>query len=163
MPATMSRASSLRRGEATIGAAVLAAYLGCSPEVQAVVREMIEIINSDESEPEDLNAAVNTLCEALWPLKAAEIRATDESLCASEEMTRVAESLHAEQEAFSGRVRSLMSERGVSQEQLAKAAGITQPAVSNILNRNCRPQRRTVARFAAALGVHPEELWPHGE
>ncbi len=160
MPATMSRTNSLRRGEATIGASVLAAYIECSPAIQAVVREMINIINSDDSEPEDLNAAVNTLWEALWPAKSADVCTTDECLRESDEMGRIADTLGQEHEAFSARVRGLMREKSLSQEQLARAAGITQPAVSNILNRNCRPQRRTVARFAAALGVEPDELWP---
>jgi lambda repressor-like predicted transcriptional regulator len=143
-----------------MGASALAAYIECTPEIQAVVREMIEIINSDDSEAEDLNAAINTLCEALWPSRAADIRASDECLRQSDEMAAVAEELDHEQEEFSERVRLLMKEKGVSQEELARSVGITQPAVSNILNRNCRPQRRTVARFASALGVDPKELWP---
>jgi lambda repressor-like predicted transcriptional regulator len=156
----MNRTNRLRRGEATIGASFLAAYLECSPEIQAVVREMIDIINSDDSDPDDLNAAVNTLCEALWPSAAAEIRDADVLLCQSDDMAEVEQELGREQDAFANRVRALMKDKGLSQEQLARSAGITQPAVANILNRRCRPQRRTVARFAAALGVEPEQLWP---
>ena len=58
------------------------------------------------------------------------------------------------------RVRKLMKVKGITQEDLANAAEITQPAVSNLLTRGCRPQRRTVEKFAGALGVNPSELWP---
>jgi lambda repressor-like predicted transcriptional regulator len=66
-----------------------------------------------------------------------------------------------EQEAvFANRVRELMEAQGLSQAELAAKVGIGQPAVSMMLNRACRPQRKTVLRFAQALGVPPEELWP---
>jgi transcriptional regulator with XRE-family HTH domain len=53
-----------------------------------------------------------------------------------------------------------MEAQGLSQAELAAKVGIGQPAVSMMLNRACRPQRKTVLRFAEALGVRPEELWP---
>jgi len=48
----------------------------------------------------------------------------------------------------------------MTQEALAAKLGVGQPAISNMLNRQCRPQRRTVLRLAQALGISPEELWP---
>jgi len=48
----------------------------------------------------------------------------------------------------------------MTQEELAEKTGVGQPAISNMLNRQCRPQHRTVRRFADALGISPEELWP---
>jgi transcriptional regulator with XRE-family HTH domain len=47
----------------------------------------------------------------------------------------------------------------MTQEQLAAAIGVGQPAISMMLNRNCRPQARTVKKLADALGVEIEELW----
>jgi hypothetical protein len=32
-----------------------------------------------------------------------------------------------------------------------------------MLNRMCRPQKRTIPRLAKALNVHPRELWPDSE
>ncbi|MFM7038566.1 MAG: helix-turn-helix domain-containing protein [Planctomycetaceae bacterium] len=52
-----------------------------------------------------------------------------------------------------------MEEKNMSQETLASLMGVSQPAISNMLNRRCRPQRRTIVRFAQALGVTEEELW----
>ena len=68
--------------------------------------------------------------------------------------------LNEEEQSFSARLVAEMEKRQMTQEALAKAAGISQPAVSNIINRKCRPQHRTVLRFAEVLGVAPELLWP---
>ena len=46
-----------------------------------------------------------------------------------------------------------------AQIDLANASGVGQPAISMMLSRNCRPQKRTVIRIAAALGISPGELW----
>ena len=61
---------------------------------------------------------------------------------------------------FSEKIRELMVQRGLSQAELAEKVGIGQPAVSMMLNRNCRPQQKTVRRFADLFGVPPSELWP---
>ncbi len=47
-----------------------------------------------------------------------------------------------------------------TQNELAAKVGIGQPAVSMMLNRACRPQRKTVIRFAEVLEVAPQDLWP---
>jgi len=44
---------------------------------------------------------------------------------------------------------------------LAEKIGVGQPAISMMLQRQCRPQKRTVMRIAEALGVSAEELWPN--
>lgn len=48
----------------------------------------------------------------------------------------------------------------MTQDQLAEKIGVGQPAISMMLKRQCRPQKRTVQRLAEALGVAAEELWP---
>ncbi len=48
----------------------------------------------------------------------------------------------------------------MSQVELAAAIGVGQPAISMMLSRNCRPQRRTVECIARALEVTPNDLWP---
>jgi transcriptional regulator with XRE-family HTH domain len=65
-----------------------------------------------------------------------------------------------EESIFAQRVDSLMREKELTQELLAERIGVSQPAISNMLTRKCRPQRRTVARIATALNVRPEEIWP---
>ena len=48
----------------------------------------------------------------------------------------------------------------ITQEQLAERIGVGQPAISNMLNRNCRPQKKTIMKLATALNVSPTVLWP---
>jgi len=143
-----------------MAASMIGAFMECSPTIQAVVLDMIAIINSDDSDPDDVDAALNTLIEALFHEKTAQICEQDEALFNSPQLKAAAEEIESEHAHFATRVRQLMEEKGVTQAQLAHEANITQPAVSNLLNRHARPQRRTVSRFAAALGVSPEELWP---
>jgi len=160
MTTALKSEPALRRGEATMAAAFIAAYVECSEPIQKVVREMVTIVNDEESSPDDIEAAVSTLFEALFPARTAELCELDEKLFLTPQFQAASDELDQEHSAFSGRVRELMEDRGLTQSDLAKSANITQPAVNNILNRNCRPQRRTVIKFALALGVEPHELWP---
>ncbi|MFN9292273.1 MAG: helix-turn-helix domain-containing protein, partial [Planctomyces sp.] len=68
--------------------------------------------------------------------------------------------LDAEEATFAERLRAIMEAKNVSQEQLALLTGVGQPAISNMLKRQCRPQRRTIVRLAQALDVAESELWP---
>jgi len=78
----------------------------------------------------------------------------------SEETHDDLKEMDREESLFADRLRALMAERGLTQAQLAEKIGVGQPAISMMLQRACRPQRRTVQRLAEALAVHPEELWP---
>jgi DNA-binding XRE family transcriptional regulator len=62
--------------------------------------------------------------------------------------------------AFAGTLARLMAERQLTQVQLAERVGVGQSAISMLLKRRCRPQRRTLGKLAEALGVSVEELWP---
>ena len=73
---------------------------------------------------------------------------------------RVAGELDSQEEAFARRLRQLMNDRSVTQAELAARVGCTQPAISQMLKRQCRPQRKTILRLAEALGVDARELWP---
>jgi len=55
-------------------------------------------------------------------------------------------------------LRGLLEREGVTQEQFADKLGVTQPAVNYYLRLVDPPKRRTLIRFAAALGVSIEEL-----
>lgn len=75
---------------------------------------------------------------------------------------RVAEAM-TQQTAFVRRVRELMAAKHLSQQELAGRVGCSQAAVSLMLNRNSRPQKKTILKFAEALGVSPRDLWPDME
>ncbi len=47
----------------------------------------------------------------------------------------------------------------VTEVQLARRIGVSQSAISMMLPRRCRPQRRTVEKLAETLGVKADDLW----
>lgn len=57
------------------------------------------------------------------------------------------------------RLRELREKRGLTQEQLAVAAGVTAKTVANIENgRSAIPLKGTLRLLADALGVEPDDL-----
>jgi lambda repressor-like predicted transcriptional regulator len=146
--------------EATRFARMLHAYNECSPEVQKIVKDMATIIADESSTDHERTLATDTIVEAMLPLLTSDVRDFIENKMRSPAAREAATELDLEEEAFADRLKALMADRNMTQEQLAKLTGVSQPAISNILTRCCRPQRKTVGRFAEALGVSPDELWP---
>lgn len=144
-------------------ARLLQAFVECSREMQEVALEMSEIVG-DESATEDERAvAFDAMMQALFPGTSTDVLEKYQQLMKSPSAAESAAALRTEERTFADRVRVEMKKKNVTQEQLAKAANISQPAVSNILNRRCRPQRKTVTRFAELLGLSPQDLWPEFE
>jgi len=144
-------------------ARVFQAYQECSDEVQAAIRSMTAIVNSDDASEEERNAAVGTIAEALFPRKHDGELGIDLEDCdrlARDEEKQVLEQLNAEEAGFAERLQSIMEMRELTQADVAKAIGVGQSAISMMLARNCRPQRRTVEKLAEALKVSIEDLWP---
>ena len=147
-------------------AQVLQAYMECTDEIQEVVRDMAAIVNDPEATENERSVACSTIAEALFPahqagylgidLEEAEVvEARD-----SKEFKEACDSMNEEQSCFADRVLAILKMRGMSQAALAEACQIGQSAVSNLLSRRSRPQRRTVDKIAKALGVSPAEIWP---
>lgn len=144
----------------------LHAYAECSDEIQAGIREMVNIIVDESTDDDDRAMAAATLADALFPnlhqgqlgldLEESELMGAQYS----EETRDAIKELDQEEAVFADRLASLMKSRGLTQVQLAEMSGVGQPAICNMLKRQCRPQRRTVQRFADALGVPPDALWP---
>ncbi len=57
-----------------------------------------------------------------------------------------------------GRLAALLSERGMSQKQLAEATNLTPAAVSRYVSGAREPRAITVAAMARALGVEPADI-----
>ena len=70
-------------------------------------------------------------------------------------MTRIRQ---PEGEVFGQRLRELRQKRGVTQHELAEAAGLTDAYVSNMENGFAVPSLTTVLRLAVALGCKVTEL-----
>lgn len=144
----------------------LRAYVECSDEIQAGIRKMLEILNDPSTDEDDRDMTLMTLADALFPNlqngKFGMDLEESEGFCPenSEESRIAVDEMDREEETFAARLRIAMENKGITQEELAEKIGIGQPAISNMLNRQCRPQRRTVVRLADALGVTPGDLWP---
>ncbi|MFN0019402.1 MAG: helix-turn-helix domain-containing protein [Pirellulaceae bacterium] len=141
-------------------ATMLRAFVECSREMQEVALEMSDILLDKESTQDEREMAFDAMIQALFPGMSMDILEGYRQHMKGHEAAEAASALHEEERTFADRVRTEMRKKDVTQEQLAKAANISQPAVSNILNRHCRPQRKTVVKFAESLGVSPKDLWP---
>jgi predicted XRE-type DNA-binding protein len=145
---------------------IVLAMQECEPELRDVAIELFEQLQGD-LDSEAAQATTALIAEILFPntdamgaigLDLAEA----ESIAAT--VDRDAGSLlsHMDhQEAtFAERLRGVMDRTGVTQSELAARIGVGQPAVSMMLNRTCRPQRKTIDKIAVALGVSATALWP---
>jgi DNA-binding XRE family transcriptional regulator len=142
---------------------VFQAYLECSDEVQAAIKEMVQVINADDATYDEREAAIATISEALFPSKHngdLGIDIEEHEQIARGEIKALLTQMDAEEATFSLRLQQIMEHKDMTQGDLAKAIGVGQPAISMMLARGCRPQRRTVEKLAEALRVSVEDLWP---
>lgn len=141
------------------------AYAECSDEIQRGIDEMLVMIGDEDTEPDDRAMAISTVSEALYPyfrhgaLGIDLDRSESMSQRREDEASEISEEMDSEEEAFAQRLGSLMKSHGMTQVQLAELSGVGQPAIANMLKRQCRPQNRTIRKFAKAFGVQPEDLW----
>jgi transcriptional regulator with XRE-family HTH domain len=142
------------------------AYLECSDDIQAVVRSMFAILDSHEATADDRHRALTTIADALYlnphrgnygmDLVDSEAEAAKEHPLLAQQVRH----MDQEESTFAERLRELLERKCVSQSELADRADCSQSAISHMLNRNCRPQKRTILKLAAALQVEPAALWP---
>jgi lambda repressor-like predicted transcriptional regulator len=161
-PATALQVSALQAASP-----IVLALAECDEELRAEAIELFKQLNSGELDEEGRVATTTLLAEILFPnaddkgmpgLDLAEVETIAPSV--NPDAKDVLDQMDREEAVFAERLRNLMEAKGVTQAELADKLGIGQPAISMMLNRVCRPQRKTIVRFAEALGVRPEELWP---
>jgi transcriptional regulator with XRE-family HTH domain len=70
------------------------------------------------------------------------------------------EQMDSQEALFADRLRQIMKDKNITQQELAARIDCSQPAISQMLNRKCRPQRKTLDKIASALRVDVRELWP---
>ena len=138
----------------------------CSDAVQEVVVRLLGVVKSPRTTAIERQRALMTIADALFPnsesgeygldLIASEANAAAESLPLAREVQR----MNTQEAAFADRVRELMETKRISQQELAARAGCSQPAISQMLNRTCRPQKKTILKLAEALNVQARDLWP---
>lgn len=147
---------------------IILALAECDEELRAEAIELFKQLNSGELDAEECYATTALLAEILFPnadhkgLPGLDLVEAEEiALLVTPEAKDLLAQMDDEESVFAQRVRERMEAKGLTQAELASKVGLGQPAISMMLNRTCRPQRKTVARFAQALEVPPEELWPH--
>lgn len=142
-------------------ARIMTAYLECSDELQAHARKMLNALADQSLDEDDRKLAALTLADLLFPdphdLKECEAQGAAHS----DETRDVLAAMDEEEASFALRLRAAMDKSGMTQSELAEKIGVGQPAISMMLQRDCRPQKRTVIKLAQALGVDPAELWPN--
>ena len=145
----------------------LLALKECDQELRDIAFELIEPMNSGELDEHELRSSQSLLAEMLFPNADARgvpgldlVEAEAMARTREPEAAEILHSMDAEEASFAERLSALMAERGLTQAELATKIGVGQPAILMMLNRSCRPQRKTVAKLAVALSVTPERLWP---
>ncbi len=152
-------------------------FLECSDEVQSVVRSMFAVIEHSLTTDEDRQRAMTTITDALFvnPMEGHGrygfdyLTAERDAAQKHEQVERrpvVAarlDQLDSQEATFAERLRKILDEKNVTQEELAVRIDCTQSAISKMLSRNARPQRKTILKMAQALNVQPTDLWPNME
>ncbi|MBA4064864.1 MAG: XRE family transcriptional regulator [Isosphaera sp.] len=146
----------------------LGALVECSDEVQQVVVSLLSIVKDPDTAPADRNRALMTIADALALNPCEEDGQYGQDLVASEpygvarsaSLAREVRKMNAQEQTFAERLKELMATKQISQQELAERVGCSQPAISQMLTRKCRPQKKTILRLAEALSVLPRELWP---
>jgi lambda repressor-like predicted transcriptional regulator len=142
------------------------AYLECSDELQAHARKLFAALSDPQTDADDRALAAMTLADVLFPNPHEGELGSDLQECEAQgsqysaETRETLERMDREEATFAERLRAVMESRGMTQVELARRIGVGQSAVAMMLQRECRPQRRTVVRMAEALEVAPRELWP---
>jgi transcriptional regulator with XRE-family HTH domain len=165
---TPSPASSTLQASAFQAAAPIALALAeCDEELREEAVELFKQLASGELDKEQCLATTALLGEILFPYTDGSESPVQDLADADEAEQRVNSDarktearMDQEEATFAVRLREFMEKQGITQEQLAEKMGVGQPAISMMLQRNCRPQKRTVQRLAEALAVTAEELWP---
>jgi len=146
---------------------IVLALQECDPKLKAAAVKLFRNLLSGELDDYQKHATCALLAEILFP-NADEGGRIGLDMEDAEQIARktvpeakaVLDQLDHDEATFAQRVQELMEAKGLTQAELAKLVGIGQPAVSLMLKRQSRPQFSTVTRFAQALGVAPNDLWP---
>ncbi len=152
-------------------------YMECSDEIQSVVRSMFAVLEHEHTTEGDRKRALSTIADALFLNPAHGHGGYGMDLTKIERdsakghpvesrrpvITNRLDQLDTQEAMFADRLRHFLNEKNITQEELADRIGCTQSAISKMLTRQARPQRKTILKMAEALKVEPTDLWPQLE
>ena len=143
------------------------ALMECRDQVRQDVLQMFEIAENPNLAVADRLRALNTIADQLHLIRDPDGRfgmdlAESEGLAAGQfpALAYQVKQMDTQEAQFAERLRDVMKKKQITQKQLAERIHCTQPAISQMLNRKCRPQRKTLDKIAKALGVDVRSLWP---
>ena len=139
---------------------IKAAFEQCDDEIKEAVVDMQAIYSDEQSTEDEKRRALYTIVEALFPSLMADFVGFCESVRTSKSALDRSREMAEEEASFAARLEQLLRQKNMTQDRLATLIGVGQPAIANMIKRQCRPQRRTIIRIAEALGVEPQALWP---
>ena len=142
------------------------AYLECSADLQIHARQLFKILGDPSTDEDERALAAMTLADVLFSNfhegeLGSDLEECEEQAKESPESRATLECMDLEEATFAERLRAAMEECKMTQVELAERIGVGQSAIAMMLQRQCRPQQRTVARMAVALGVTADQLWPN--
>lgn len=147
--------------------AFIRAITECSDQLRADAEKLMAIVDAPDSQPGERGRAWNTLLDQFHLLPDDEGRygmdLAKSEAAAAERFPVLAKEvavMDSQEAQFAERLRQLLKDRCVTQKDLAERIGCSQPAISQMLNRKCRPQRKTLEKMATALNVDANDLWP---
>ena len=138
----------------------------CDDSFRRLILDMIAIVENPRSTANDKARACAAIDEAIEAqyregAPASSLRSRELSVVEGDPESNCAgRQTDSQEAAFACALRDLMKRKGVTQRDLAIRVGCTQPAISQMLNRQCRPQRQTILKLAEALDASPRQLWP---
>lgn len=147
-------------------AEVLTAYLEKSPIVQAAIRDLVAILKDASIPPTERQWAERSLQDALFRKRPPRSGEPERGISAEERRQQLPglreahQRMEEEERVFAANLARLLTEKNLSQAELARRVGVGPSAISMMLSRRCRPQKRTVEKIAQALGVELRALWP---
>lgn len=147
--------------------AFISALLECSEQLRTDAERLMTIVDDPISLPGESGRAWNTLLDQFHLLPDDEGRygmdlARSEAGAAGRYplLASEVERMDSQETLFADRLRQIMKDKNITQHELAERIECSQPAISQMLNRKCRPQRKTLDKIALALSVDVRELWP---
>lgn len=139
----------------------------CSDAIQQVVISMLRVLKNPGTSPQERQRALMMIADAL-SLGPGEVNDCNQELLELEagatqpspSSVHKVENFVSQEAEFATRLRDLMGAKHLSQTELAKRIGCSQAAISLMLHRRCRPQKKTLLKLAEALNVRVQQLWP---
>lgn len=163
----LPRAEELQAQAFKLASPIVLALKECDDELRGVAFDLFEQLASGELDKEQEHSTLALLAEILFPNADHNgipgldlVEAEGSARSQDPDAGPVLDAMNRQEATFAERLAALMNQKGLTQAELAEKVGVGQPAISMMLNRSCRPQKKTVRKIADALSVSPDDLWP---